>query len=54
MEKTTLRIDDTVYEKIAIIANKEHRSINSQLVIAIENYVQAYENEHGEINLLNK
>lgn len=54
MEKTTLRIDDIVYEKIAIIANKEHRSINSQLVIAVENYVKKYEAEHGEITLSNQ
>lgn len=54
MEKTTLRIDDIIYEKIAIIANKEHRSINSQLIIAIEFYLQNYESEHGEINFSNQ
>lgn len=40
MITTTIRIDEVLYEKIVKLAQKEKRSINSQLVIIIEQYLE--------------
>ena len=36
-------------QKIRVLAAKERRSINMQLCIAVESYLNQYEQEHGEI-----
>ena len=38
-----------VMQKIRVLAAKERRSINMQLCIAVESYLNQYEQEHGEI-----
>lgn len=38
MVQTTIRIDSELYEKIVKQADKEKRSINSQLIYIIEKY----------------
>lgn len=40
MITTTIRIDEVLYEKLVKLAQKEKRSINSQLVIIIEQYLE--------------
>lgn len=49
-----LRLEPEVMKKIRILAAKERRSINMQLCIAVENYLETYEKEHGEIPLPEK
>lgn len=36
----TLRIDEKTLEQFGIIANKEKRSINSQLILLIEKFIE--------------
>lgn len=45
----SLRLDRTSMQKIRALAAKERRSINMQLCIAVERYLEEYEKEHGEI-----
>ena len=45
----SLRLDPQTMKKIRTLAKLERRSINMQLCIAVESYLQAYEQEHGEI-----
>ena len=41
-------------KKIRYLAGKDKRSINMQLCVAVEYYVEQYEKEHGEIPLPEK
>lgn len=45
----SLRLDHKTMQKIRVLAAKERRSINMQLCIAVERYLEEYEQEHGEI-----
>ena len=45
----SLRLDPQTMKKIRAVAKLERRSINMQLCIAVERYLQEYEREHGEI-----
>ena len=45
----SLRLEHEVMQKIRVLAAKERRSINMQLCIAVESYLNQYEQEHGEI-----
>ena len=36
----TLRIDEETHEEIAKIANKEERSINSQIIYILKKYIE--------------
>lgn len=50
----SLRLEHEVMQKIRVLAAKERRSINMQLCIAVESYLEQYEKEHGEIPLADK
>lgn len=50
----SLRLDHEVMQKIRVLAAKERRSINMQLCIAVESYLEQYEKEHGQIPLPDK
>ena len=43
MTNTILRLPDELYEKLKEIAKREHRSINSQMVHIISEYIEDYE-----------
>ena len=45
----SLRLEHEVMQKIRVLAAKERRSINMQLCIAVESYLEQYEKEHGAI-----
>ena len=45
----SLRLEPEVMQKIRVLAAKERRSINMQLCIAVESYLNQYEQEHGAI-----
>ena len=49
-----LRLEPEVMKKIRYLAGKDKRSINMQLCVAVEYYVEQYEKEHGEIPLPEK
>ena len=47
----SLRLDRTSMQKIRVLAAKERRSVNMQLCIAVESYLEEYERLQGEIAL---
>lgn len=49
----TLRIDNELMEKLKVIASKEDRPINKQIERITRQYINQYEQEHGEIILNN-
>ncbi len=36
MKRITIRIDEALYAKLAALAEEEHRSLNAQLIVLIE------------------
>ena len=48
---TQMRYDETLYEKAKIIAENEFRSLNAQIEYFIKKGIEAYEKEHGPIQL---
>ena len=49
IKRLTIRIDDTLLDKLHVVADYEGRSANSQVLILIRNCVREYEKENGEI-----
>ena len=47
----SIRIDETMLDKLHVLADYEGRSANSQVLILIRDAIQVYEKEHGEIVL---
>ena len=45
----SLRLEHEVMQNTRVLAAKERRCINMQLCIAVESYLNQYEQEHGEI-----
>ncbi len=45
----SIRIEDTMLDKLHVIADYEGRSANSQILILIRDCIEAYESRHGEI-----
>ena len=45
-----LRLDSVSMRKIRALARRERRSINMQLCIAVEAYLEQYEKAHGPID----
>lgn len=48
---TQVRLNETVWKKLKVIARKENRNANSQLEYFLIKSVEAYEAEHGAIEL---
>ena len=49
-----LRLEQEYMDKIRVLAKEGRRSINMQLCIAVESYLEQYEKEHGAIPLADK
>ena len=49
IKSLSIRIDDTLLDKLHVVADYEGRSANSQVLILIRNCVREYEKENGEI-----
>ncbi|MBQ9150646.1 MAG: Arc family DNA-binding protein [Clostridia bacterium] len=47
----SIRIDETMLDKLHVIADYEGRSANSQILILIRDCIEKYENKHGEISV---
>ncbi len=47
--KHVIRFPHDVYAKLTKIAENERRSINSQVIIIIEDFIQQYESAHGPL-----
>lgn len=47
----TLRLQDDNFEKIKLIAEKSKRSIAMQIEYILEQFIEKYEKENGEIEV---
>ena len=45
----SIRIDETILNKLHVVADYEGRSANSQVLILIRNCIEQYEEKHGTI-----
>lgn len=46
-----LRLDNNLMNKLRKLAEQEDRPLSKQIERIVREYIQAYEQEHGEINL---
>lgn len=49
LKSLSIRIDETMLDKLHVVADYEGRSANSQILILIRDCVEAYEAKHGPI-----
>lgn len=49
MKTISLRLHVSLYEKMRYIADSEGRSVNGQIVFAVRQYIQNFEQAHGEV-----
>ena len=49
--QTGLRLDETTYEKLRILAFRENRSINNLVEYIVKRYLVKYEDQNGVISL---
>lgn len=47
----SLRVAEETIAKMKQIAKAHHRSATKEMAVALEEYIAAYEREHGEINI---
>lgn len=47
--QTGLRLEETTWEKISYLSKKNKRSLNSQIELLIEQYIEDYEKSNGPI-----
>ena len=51
--QTGLRLPIQMYAKIKALAQQDSRTINNLLELILKNYIEDYENKHGEIPVVN-
>ena len=49
IKSLSIRIDETMLNKLHVVADYEGRSANSQILVLIREAVEKYEEKHGEI-----
>ena len=49
VKSLSIRIEDTMLDKLHIVADYEGRSANSQILILIRDCIEDYEQRHGRI-----
>ena len=54
IKSLSIRIDDSMLDKLHVVADYEGRSANSQILILIRDCIEKYEKEHGTIDLNEK
>jgi len=45
----TLRLEEKMLEKLHFTANKDKRSLNNQIEVVLEKFLEAFEDEYGKI-----
>ena len=50
----TIRIEDSLLDKLHVVADYEARSVNGQVLILIRDCIRKFEREHGEIETSRK
>lgn len=51
IKNLSIRIDETMLDKLHVVADYEARSANSQILILIRDCIEKYEEKHGKIQL---
>lgn len=51
MKVFSLRLNDSIYEKLQQIAKKQERSLNKQIEYLIKEYISDYEKFNGKIEI---
>lgn len=46
-----IRVDEELFDKFRVVADKNHRSIIGHIAFLMEQTVKTYEAEHGEIKV---
>ena len=49
--QTSVRIQERTYQKLKVLAEKEHRSFNNFIVYILQNYSDDYEHKNGPIQV---
>ena len=49
IKSLSIRIDETMLNKLHVVADYEGRSANSQILVLIREAVEKYEEKHGKI-----
>ena len=51
IKSISIRIDETMLDKLHVIADYEGRSANGQVLVLVRDCIEKYEAKHGEIKL---
>lgn len=51
IKSLSVRIDETMLDKLHVVADYEARSANGQIIVLIRDCIEKYEKENGEIIL---
>lgn len=54
IKSLSIRIDDSMLDKLHVVADYEGRSANSQILILIRDCIEKHEQKHGPIDLDDK
>ena len=49
VKSVSIRMDETILQKLHVVSAYEGRSLNSQVNILIRDSIKKYESEHGDI-----
>lgn len=49
MKQFTLRLEESTLKKLQKIAEREHRTVNEQIILLTQAYVYDFEKRHGSI-----
>ncbi len=49
IKSVSFRMDETMLDKLHVVADYEGRSVNSQVLMLVRNCIKAYEARHGKI-----
>lgn len=52
LPRLTVRMEKELIDKVNILAKKESRSTNQQIIYILKKYLEQYEQENGRINNL--
>lgn len=51
IKSLSIRIDETMLDKLHVVADYEGRSANSQIIVLIRDEIERYEEKHGKIEI---
>ena len=51
IKSLSIRIDETMLDKLHVVADYEGRSANSEILILIRDAIENFETKHGEIEI---